>query len=375
MDIPAKLTPFSQSILHPALESSLNRLARGKPASLAFRSELLTHPQQVRALLAEHALAEWGGSPPELGRLLGTEPPRGDVRGKAGQGTKRAQALLKDFPQAYGRLRRWSEWVFTSEWSQAQLLQVMEEIEPMAAEALSWVHALAVAAVGSYDRLGALLEKKEKDPARANSLRLGLVAGLETPDSLLLQALAVGASPSEFRSRFGHMPMAIEGEIAHPRLENLPDEALTHPGFEVWNWDVGQAQNRRQEAEEKAIAQAGMLGRSGVRKIIELTQQALMSHAQAREALAYVLAAARHWAMAAAAEGAGDGRIHQPDEIFMLEIEEIKQMMTGEWHSRGHVESLIQERKQAFEAEPADDWRHDHCRAWPVTTPPGNCCS
>ena len=250
--------------------------------------------------------------------------------------------------------------MFASEWSQAQLLQVMEEIEPMAAEALSWVHALAVAAVGSYERLGALLEKKEKDPARAEALRLGLVAGLETPESLLLQALAAGAEPQTLKERFGHMPMGLEGEIAHPRLENLEDAALTDGHFEVWNWDVGQAQNRRQDAEAQALSQAGMLGRSGLRKVLELAQQTLVSHAQAMESLAFVLAAARHWAMAAASEGADDGRILDPNEIFMLEIEEIKQMMTGEWHSRAHVETLIQERRAAYDAQPADDWRHTH---------------
>ena len=108
------------------------------------------------------------------------------------------------------------------------------------------------------------------------------------------------------------------------------------------------------------MAQAGMLGRSGLRKAIDLTQQTLTAHAEAREALAYVVAAARHWALAAAAEGAEDGRIHHPDEIFMLEIEEIKQMMTGEWHSRGHVESLIQKRQEAYQRAAAIPTSHDH---------------
>ncbi len=358
MNIPAKLTPFSQSILRPALASSLSRLASEQAPSSPTPSDI-TQPQAVNAFLAELVLATWGGSEPDVGQLLGVAPPSVTRKGKPGQGMKRAQTALQDFSGAYTRLRRWSEWVFESEWSQAQLLQVMEEIEPKVAEALNWVHVLALTAVGSYQHLGTLLAKKEKDPARAGALRLGLVAGLETPDSRFLHGLVVGKPVAELRERFGHMPLAQEGEVALPRVMDAPEELLATPPVDVWNWDVGRGQKRRGEAEKQALSQAGMLGRSGVRKAIDLTQQALVAHAQAREALAYVLAAARHWALAAAQEGADDGRIHHPDEIFMLEIEEIKQMMTGEWHSRAHVDILIQERRKAYEASSVDETVHD----------------
>jgi len=348
MDIPTKLTPFSQSILHPAQTNSLNRLARElTPGSLP--SAHTTHPQAVNAFLAEVVLATWGGSAIDVGCALGVEPPTISGRGKPGQGIKRAQAALQDFAAAYARLRRWSEWVFASEWSQAQLLQVMEEVEPKVEEALHWMHILAVAAIGSYTHLGVLLAKKEKNAARVKALQLGLLAGLETPDSRFLHELALGKPVSELRERFRHMPVTSEGEIAQPRVMDAPEALLETSPVEVWNWDMGRARKRRTEAEKQAISSAGILGRSGLRKTIELSQQALIAHAQAREALAYVLAAARHWAMAAAQEGAEDGRIHHPDEIFMLEIEEIKQMMTGEWHSRGHVETLIEKRRAAYD--------------------------
>ncbi|HEY80307.1 MAG TPA: hypothetical protein EYP25_09600 [Anaerolineae bacterium] len=360
MDVPTKLTPFSQSLLHPALNNALNRLARDLAPASPPPPLNLQHPQGPNAFLAELVLAAWGGSPPDIGRLLGVEPPTGSRRGKPGSGAKQAQAALQEFNSAYTRLRRWSEWVFASEWSQAQLLQVMEEVEPKVEEALHWVHALAVAAIGGYERLGALLAKKEKDAAKAESLRLGLVAGLETPDSRFLHGLALGKPVAELRETFGHMPLAQEGEVARPRVVDAPADQLATPPVEVWNWDLGRAQKRRVEAEKRAMAQASVLGRSGLRKTLELTQQALVAHARAREALAFVLAAARHWALAAAEEGARDGRIHHPDEIFMLEIEEIKQMMTGEWHSRAHVDALIKERQSAYDALPARSAAHAH---------------
>ncbi len=361
MDIPAKLTPFSQSILLPAQESSLRRLAQHQErVHVSLSPAEFAQPQKINAFLAESIVAIWGGSPPEIGRLLGVDPPAGASRGKAARGVKMTQKLLQEFPRVYARLHRWSEWVFSSEWSQAQLLQVMEEIEPMVAEALHWEHALALAAVGAFDHLGALLAKKEKDPARMAALRLGLVTGLETPDSRFVDALASGMRMQQLRERFGHMPFAPEGEIALPRVGDVVDALLETPPVEMWNWDLGRAQKRQAESEKRALAQAGLLGRSGLRKAIDMAQQTFVAHAQAREGLAYVLAAARHWALAAADEGAGDGRIHHPDEIFMLEIEEIKQMMTGEWHSRRHVESLIGERKAAFENAPVPNMAHHH---------------
>ena len=96
-----------------------------------------------------------------------------------------------------------------------------------------------------------------------------------------------------------------------------------------------------------AFGRAGFLGRPELKKMVQLTQATLVIHAKARDALAHVLAAARHWAQAAAAEGMSDGRLAHRHEIFLLEIEEIKQMMTGEWHSRDHVAPLIAQRRQA----------------------------
>jgi phosphohistidine swiveling domain-containing protein len=267
--------------------------------------------------------------------------------GKAGRGVKVAQRLLQDFPQAYGRLRRWSEWVFASEWSQAQLLQVMEEIEPMVIEALSWINLTTVAAVGGYARLGELIAKFEKQDDRAHALRLELTAGLETPDSRLIEALSVGVAPEKLRSAFGHMGVVEPCEIALPRVAEMAETLLgAKAAPEPMMWDPSRAQGRQETATRTAHAKAGFLGRSELKKLLQVTQSALIEHAKARDALAYVLAATRHWAQAAAAEGMSDGRLASGDEIFMLEIEEIKQMMTGEWHSRDQVAPLLEQRQK-----------------------------
>ncbi len=356
MDIPTYLTPFSHSILHPAQEHALARLAR--VCQIAIPSVPPANPTQVRGALAQIAIASWRVPPFRIEHLLAAEQLENSPQGKGGPGHKLAQQFLKTFPSAYARLRKWARWVFTSEWSQAQLLQVMEEIEPMATEALFWVDGLAMSAAGSYAQLGELVRKKEKDPDRGDVLLLGLVAGLETPDSRLIQALTSDISHQELSERFGHHPLGQEGEIAQPRMGDMATSLLAP--VEVWNWDLVRAQERQIDATRQALAQAGMLGRSGLRKTLDLTHRLLIAHAEARDALAYVLAAARHWARAAAAEGAEDNRIHHEEEIFMLEIEEIKQMMTGEWHSRDHVETLIHQRRQRDENASPEPQHHDH---------------
>jgi hypothetical protein len=344
MNIAQKLTPFSQSVLHPAAKIALRSAAvhLGSP-DFVISDSALARPGGVNAHLARLTVGVWGGSSQAVAHLLGVAPSDPVARGKAGRGIKTAQQTLAVFPQIYGRLRRWSEWVFASEWSQAQLLQVMEEVELMVTEALLWDY---LAAVGSYVHLGEQIAKFEKDEAQAHALRLGLTAGLETPDGRLIEALAVGVAAETLQKTFGHMPMGAEGELAAPRIGEMTAMLVDAAPPEAMRWDPSRAQGRRENAERQARARAGFLGRSGLKKAIDLAQTALIAHAQARDALAFVLAATRHWAQAAAAEGMSDARIQHPDEIFMLEIEEIKQMMTGEWHSREQIAPLIARRQE-----------------------------
>ena len=60
-----------------------------------------------------------------------------------------------------------------------------------------------------------------------------------------------------------------------------------------------------------------------------------------RDGLATVVAAARYWAIGAAREAVHDGRLARVDQVFLLEREELKQMMTGEWSQADRVQSLV----------------------------------
>ncbi len=106
--------------------------------------------------------------------------------------------------------------------------------------------------------------------------------------------------------------------------------------------------------------------RGGQQKLLEMVdpsqhKQAQQALGQARrllllqsrslDALAFVFAGTRLWALAAAKEAMVDGRLLNQDDVFFFEIEEIKRMMTGEWNisDQATIHATAAQRKAEFE--------------------------
>ncbi|MDW8267722.1 MAG: PEP-utilizing enzyme [Anaerolineae bacterium] len=318
-------TPFTHSVVCVTLTAALKQLGvETTPIDDAF---------------ADHVAAAWGQSPGRIRHLLGRPATADEHNGPRAKTPKALADLTTAGPAQQERLRQWAQRIYGLPWTQAQILQVMEEIEPYMTAAWLEERRWAAAAVGSY---AALLDRLP--PSTDPGLALDLVAGLRTPDAELVADLAAGAPDEAWRARWGHRG-AAEAELATPRLREVALPAVD--GAVMGGWQPAAAEQRRREAEATVLGRAGLLQRSGLRKAIETAQRTLVAHNEARDTLAHVLAAARTWALAAAAEGLRDGRLDHADDIFWLELEEIKQMMTGEWHSRGHVQPLIVERRAA----------------------------
>ena len=83
---------------------------------------------------------------------------------------------------------------------------------------------------------------------------------------------------------------------------------------------------------------------------MQRARQLLWLQSQAVHAFAYILAGTRRWALAAAKEAQGDQRLIQADDVFFFQLEEVKQMMTGEWNisSRQTIRNTCAERKAAY---------------------------
>ena len=343
MLIPTSLTPLSQSILFAAAQSAHRRHARALALGPGSTHTIAPAFLWDNSPVAELTVAAWGQSPKMIGRLFTVETPSSSPdNAKVSKTIKDAQKSLVQRAENRHRLIAWADGVFVLQWSQAELLQVMEEIEPFVADALYDIERLAAIAVGSYARLLDVLNRRFSGPTQ--DLALNLVAGLETPDSAMIADLIEGAEKGVWLEMYGRRADQ-ELELATPRLGEKPDY-LSVPTELSGSWDPSAARKRRERAMQDAISGVGLLQRSGLRTLVELTQNALVAHADARDVLASVMAASRRWSLAAANEGMVDNRLQDSGEIFMLELEEVKQMMTGEWHSRAQVQPLLEIRRQ-----------------------------
>ncbi len=355
MIISASLSPLSRSVVLAALQTAHRRHAQAlglatPPLRSGAESTLLWDNQPLAALIC----AAWDQPAAPVLHLLGLPTAASasmPKSGKGGRGAKNALALLQDLPARSERVTGWMRRVFSMKWSQAQLLQVMEEVEPYAIKAWYDEQVLAAAAVASYASLLELLKAKRGD--EANAMLLEAVAGLASPDAALAADLATGVDAAVLTERYGHRG-DHELELASPRLGEIEGMGGLLPAGATPGrvWRSQELHERRQQAGEAIVAQAGFLQKGSVRSTLALAQQAFSGHATARDNLARMLATMRHWSLAAAHEGAKDGRLDEPNDIFWLELEEIKQMLTGEWHSRDHVQPLIQERRQYNSATP-----------------------
>ncbi|MBX7235091.1 MAG: hypothetical protein K1X65_11935 [Caldilineales bacterium] len=343
MIVPATLTPFSRSVILEALQSAHRRqsLALGcQPHPGEAADAAILWDQQA---LAGLVVQSWGVENERIAHLTGlpASPVAAAGRGPR-HGAKAADELAAELPARQERLRGWARRVFAMRWSQAQLLQVMEEIEPLTTDACLDEQGAAAAALGSYASLCELASGWKLGPTAL----LDIVAGIETPTGTMVADLLAGLDAEALLARYGHRG-DTELELAASRLAETGFGAPPADESGATAWQPAVAQARRGQAEAELSGQAGLLRRGAVRKAIAQAQAMLKAHGQAEDGLAWVLAAVRRWALAAGSEGAKDGRLDSVEDIFWLELEEIKQMMTGEWHSRDHVQPLISERRQA----------------------------
>ncbi|MCC6455249.1 MAG: hypothetical protein IT328_09930 [Caldilineaceae bacterium] len=378
---PGVLTPFSYSVLaefvnrgwyvyydrlgfEPAPRSQLVRRHKGRvyfnvslPAQLeADRAGLEPLPLQINQ--QRQPLAAWE-KPGFLANL------------KLG----RAQKKIDDFPAEQSRqmdaiTEKTRAWYLKTQaivrWGQAEVLQIMEEIERMGLESMVAYLAARQSLARHYARL--LAELTGQVPLAEGLLLInnalcdvdGLVE-LAIGDALLNTAGAMaepaqlswlkegdfakwrGTLPSKeaiervnaFMGAYGHRALN-EGEMARPRWAE--DASLLMRGILAHLEKDGEGPGRpparsaandgMQALLEKLPSSARKQGQQIIQKIGD--SHRLQSHAL--HSLAYVLAGTRAWALAAAREAMVDQRLQSEDEVFLFELEEIKQLMTGEWN-------------------------------------------
>jgi len=170
------------------------------------------------------------------------------------------------------------------------------------------------------------------------------------PNSTLAEGL------TEFIGTYGHRVVG-EAEIARPRWYEDPTPVmhgllgcLLRQAKPPIRTPSSQSRQRLLDALDAAQVKGSEAVIQQLRRLHHLQSHAL-------HALAYIWAGTREWAKAAAHEAAHDGRLQEEDEVFFFQLEEIKQMMTGEWNvsDLSDIHATAAERKRQVEA-----WREMH---------------
>lgn len=223
--------------------------------------------------------------------------------------------------EALAHVQRWVRRVLGYRWTQAEVLQVMEEVAPRVGEVLA-VHTVATLALSD----------------------------------VLYRAPT--AQPEEVYARlaFPELP-TLAPVVAAKKASEDHESSLRLPWGGRSPFEVAAAQDVPREAERiSVVLSVPELGAGD--DLWTAVSAWLYVRERAREALAWVTVAIRAWTLAAAAEGMSDGRLQSVADVFLLELEEIKQMMTGEWSDPEPIHRLTEARRTQWptcEAPPALD--------------------
>jgi hypothetical protein len=292
---------------------------------------------------------------------------------KAGRNEKKLDERLVTLANEVGAMRNdaraWYEKVSSYRWTQAEILMVMEEIEPISVKPFSaylgarqgillaatrlmrWSSQAAAATLEQIDRgMGGSAGVIEADMAR----RLAAIAA-KVPAPMRSEMAGAPAEACEETLRkagiledaramladYGHYATA-PGEVAEPRWVEEPallmrslasppaaPAASDEPALSALRASIDQANRKAADSEIASL-----------RLLIPLQSQAL-------DALSLILAGTRKWAWGAAREAALDQRIVSLDNVFCYELEELKEMMTGEWNisDRAGIQNLAEKRR------------------------------
>lgn len=299
--------------------------------------------------------------------------------------------LSQEVDETITKARGWYRKVASMNGTQAEILQIMEEIERMGVESLMTFYAARHNLERQYNYLLRTTARQWPFPENLNQINntLSDLQGLDelavADELLVLSRLARESGEtlawlrsndfiqwrttlpdSEFGERvhhlmhhYGHWATG-EGELANPRWTEDPtvifkavlacaEEHSKPPARVPSSQSVQNILNAVVPKERKAVHQR-----------LESLSTLHLLQSKALSAFAYILAGTRVWAKAAAEEGRSDQRIRSLDEVFYFELEELKEMMTGEWNvnSMDEIHATARKRRVDYErwqqAQPGD---------------------
>jgi len=353
---PTAVTPFHWTLLRRPAQEAMRRtwadLGVALPAADFWRrapdgTVYLNADLVAQAGRAVHGAA-WLGAPPggppppELGGLLGRWQTPGTIKRVQAQ----VDAVAQEADGLNLRLAEWFAFVQRLRWTQADLLQVMEELEPRAQTILQAYFALRA----SLSAAQAEVEARLTDwlPGCPPQTILHLYAGLDgLPSVEVAYALAAlrnasnqDAAVQNFLARYGHRGPGEMRPDAR-RWREHADLAMQLAALPLAH-DVEAARAARQAAEEWVLGRLDGNQRRQFEPLLARARRLCRAVDVAWDGLARVMAAAQLWLRAVAAVAVSAGLIADAAEVSFLELEELKQVATGEWHG-GRSERVREE--------------------------------
>ncbi len=369
------LTPFTSSLLsevtartwylyfdrlgfQPAPRQRIVRMVEGRPfANISISARLDAEnagiaPPTLRIDGVDRAIAAW-------------EKPGFLASMKLGRGAKKIEetlaALHRELPDTIAKAAAWHQRVMGLRWSQAEVLQIMEEIERVGAAAMLPFFAARHNLEATYRRLMQLLSGRLPQPQTALVAQAlgGIKQGVELEMMRQVRELGKQAAADDsvtrwlrkgkfadwqtsapagaftdalhaFMAEYGHRAVG-EGEIAKPRWVEAPQPVL---GVVRDLVDAAPTVVTAGVAPNSAPLLAAVDGkaRKEAQQLIERMQMLIELQSGGLHAFTYILAGTRRWALAAGREATVDQRMRTVNDVFLYEVEEVKQMMTGEWN-------------------------------------------
>lgn len=277
---------------------------------------------------------------------------------KTGRAAKRMtqylEALKCNQTALAAQMQDWDSRVREMRWTQAEILMVMEEIEPDMVEAFAAFLSVRQNLLLTVNRIQRLANQPPGETLRQLDRGLGATEGvLEAEIARKLAQLASRTTPalrawiegvdlSDWHSRLQDAGLAEDfaaflaeygthtvmlGEISEPTWLDDPTvvvRALNHPPAAPAKDD--------DHPLNALVASTDTKTQKQMQTLIENLRGLVVQQSQSLHALSSILAGTRRWAQGAAKEGMLDNRLRQVNDIFTFELEEIKQMMTGEWN-------------------------------------------
>jgi pyruvate,water dikinase len=272
----------------------------------------------------------------------------------------------------------WYTKILGLRWTQAEVLQIMEEIEAVGVHSFQAFFAARHHLDLSYNRLlrlatrggapanlalvDALFDNNTGLVEQALEDKLHSLGQMVAEDESALSWLSAGAygnweqtapdrlsaAMTELLDVYGHR-CADEGETRTPRWQQNPAPLFQHildAARKRWR---PSSPTTRQGASQ-FLETIGPNQRKDAQQWIQKAQQLRILQSQALHAFAFVLAGAHRWALAAARDALVDQRLLAADDVFFFELEEMKRMMTGEWNvsDRGEIQARGSQRQEEF---------------------------